>query len=175
MIHRKQHLFAFVHISHYPQKRKYTGEEYSVHLKAVSELADSYGLTLGYEIGLCHDLLEDTHVTAYDLTEFLVRHYTNTETDFIVNSVIELTDVYTHDAYPNLNRKARKSLEVKRMANISENSQSIKYCDLIDNTKSIINNDPNFAKVYLKEKQELLNVMYKGNKELYKLAWGTIK
>lgn len=56
------------------------------------------------------------------------------------------------------------------MSKISVNSQSIKYCDLIDNTKSIVQHDPGFAKVYLKEKFDLLQAMDKGNNDLFNLA-----
>lgn len=54
---RQNDLLAFVGLHHYPQKRKYTGEPYIVHLVAVAEMAEKYGLEFGYEIGLCHDLL----------------------------------------------------------------------------------------------------------------------
>lgn len=169
-VDRRKHLLAFVHISHFPQKRKYTGEAYTVHLRAVAEMADKHGLLFGYEIGLCHDLFEDTACTERDLRQFLLRHYTFEETDFIINSVIDLSDVFTHEAYPQFNRAERKGLECQRMAKISPNSQSIKYCDLIDNTKSIVQHDPAFAKVYLKEKFNLLQVMDKGDNTLYNMA-----
>jgi hypothetical protein len=42
--------------------------------------------------------------------------------------------------------------------------------DLIDNTKSIVEFDPNFAIVYLKEKQLLLEVLTKGDATLHKQA-----
>jgi predicted GTPase len=42
--------------------------------------------------------------------------------------------------------------------------------DLIDNSASITKYDPSFAKVYMKEKKELLEVLDKGDKNLYKKA-----
>lgn len=170
-VDRKNHLLAYVHLMHFPQKRKYTGEAYTVHLRAVAEMAEQYGLQFGYEIGLCHDLIEDPKVNEQELFDKLLNFgYDIMEADFIVKSVVELTDVYTSESYPNMNRKSRKELECQRMSNISENSQSIKYCDLIDNTKSIVEHDPSFAKIYIQEKQQLLEVMTKGNKYLYKKA-----
>ncbi|MNR01721.1 hypothetical protein D3C85_1175390 [compost metagenome] len=61
-------------------------------------------------------------------------------------------------------------MEADRLATISPNSQSIKYCDLIDNTKSIIKYDPSFANIYLKEKADMLEVMNKGDLDLYTKA-----
>lgn len=168
---KQSNLLAFVHISHFPQKRKYTGEPYTNHLRNVAEMAEKYVLYLGFEIGLCHDLFEDTNVSAKELADYLLRiGYNSEQTAFIVNGVIDLTDVYTSEAYPNLNRKARKQLECERLSLISANSQSIKYCDLIDNTSSITKHDPSFAKVYLREKFDLLRVMDVGDNDLYNLA-----
>ena len=46
-------------------------------------------------------------------------------------------------------------------------AQTVKYGDLISNTKSIVAHDPAFAQVYLTEKQKLLAVMNKGDQQLY--------
>jgi len=172
---RQNNLLAFVGLHHYPQKRKYTGEPYTVHLIAVAEMADKYKLKLGYEIGLTHDLFEDTACTNTELREALIRFgYSLEEANYICLGVLCLTDNYTTLAYPNLNRKKRKQFEVERMATIFHYYQSIKYCDLIDNTKSIVEHDQAFAKVYLEEKRQLLEVMNKGNKILYKKALSQI-
>lgn len=168
---RQNHLKAFVGLHHYPQKRKYTGEPYTVHLVSVAEMADKYGLEFGYEIGLCHDLLEDTQCTGGSLKEALIRFgYNRIEASLIASGVIDLTDAYTKEHSPSMNRSERKKRECERMSKIPANSQSIKYCDLIDNTKSILEHDPSFAKVYLKEKFDLLQVMDKGDNDLFNLA-----
>lgn len=172
---RQLDLYGFVVLSHHPQKRKYTGEPYHNHLIAVAEMAEEYGLEYGFEIGLCHDLLEDTDVTANRLDNRLQYFgYDEKESFFIVSSVIELTDVFTHEEYPNLNRLNRKSMECLRMAGINSNTQSVKYCDLIDNTKSIVKHDEGFAKIYLREKFNLLQVMNKGSNDLYNLVMKNI-
>lgn len=46
----------------------------------------------------------------------------------------------------------------------------IKLADMIDNLPSIIEHDPGFAKVYVKEKTELLNTLTKGDDRLWILA-----
>lgn len=168
---RQNHLKAFVRLHHYPQKRKYTGEPYAVHLVAVAEMAEKHDLEFGYEIGLCHDLLEDTQCTGNELKQALIRFgYDHLDASFIIHGVIDLTDAYTKESAPLMNRAERKKRECDRMAKICENSQSIKYCDLIDNPKSIVEHDKAFAKVYLKEKFDLLQVMDKGNNDLFNLA-----
>lgn len=164
-------LLQFVTIQHGGQKRKYTGQPYVVHLIAVAECAEDHQLILGYEIGLCHDLFEDTACTEQQLrTALLAYGYTAAEVDFIIKGTWDLTDKYIAADYPHQNRKQRKQMEVERLATIGANSQSIKYCDLIDNTQSIVKHDQGFARVYLKEKANLLKVMNKGNQFLYKLA-----
>ena len=48
--------------------------------------------------------------------------------------------------------------------------QTIKCADLIDNCFSIVEHDPNFAKVYMKEKNLLLDVLTKADKNLWNMA-----
>lgn len=52
-------LIRYVGLKHQLQVRKYTHEPYFNHLISVAEMVDDIG-DLFYEIGLCHDLLEDT-------------------------------------------------------------------------------------------------------------------
>jgi len=81
--------------------------------------------------------------------------------------VIELTDVFTSQAYPNLNRDKRKSLEAERISKISDNAQTVKLADLYSNTKSIVQDDPKFAITYLKEKHRMMKGLIRGNPILY--------
>ena len=46
----------------------------------------------------------------------------------------------------------------------------MKLADLISNTRSIVEHDPNFAKIYMAEKALLLKVLVRGNKELFAKA-----
>lgn len=166
-VDKRNHLYAWVALQHFHQKRKYTGEPYFNHLVAVAEMADGKCL-FGYEIGLCHDLLEDTECTKFELEEALFRFkYDDHEVAHISNCVEDLTDVYTHDAFPQLNRATRKSEEAKRLHNINPNAQTVKYCDLINNTESIVQHDKGFAVKYLEEKRNILSGMNKGNPEMF--------
>ena len=163
-------LYKFVQLKHGDQVRKYTAEPYHTH---PLEVALAAGRTLGADTGaveaaLCHDLFEDTDCTSLELIEKLIElGYSYKESFVIYAIVIELTDVYTKDKHPSLNRKARKELEKLRLSAISEIAQSIKYIDLMCNLHSIVANDPNFSKIYLKEGRELLNTMRKGDYLLY--------
>jgi len=167
---RQANLLCFVVLKHDTQKRKYTNEPYHTHVRAVADMADGK-CQFGYEIGLCHDLLEDTDCTKTELTHALIRFgYTLDEAVDIFAAVNELTDQYTPESYPNINRKHRKMLEAERLHTISPEAQTVKYCDLIHNTESIVAYDRGFALKYIPEKEQILSGMNKGHKLLYKKA-----
>lgn len=160
-------LLDFVKECHATQKRKYTHEPYWHHVYAVAEIVSKYEPS-GIEIALCHDLLEDTDCTEDDLRQQLLKcGYNETKTTFILAGVIDLTDQFTHEAFPKLNRKARKQKEAERLGKISYIAQTVKYADLINNSESITQYDKGFAKVYLSEKEDILKLMTKGNQELF--------
>lgn len=173
---RQTAVLRFVTAHHGNQKRKYTGEPYWHHPLAVAEIISEHEPKgLGIEIALCHDLFEDTECGVSDLSEFLIANgYTSSEMYTIGVCVIDLTDKYTHEDYPELNREVRKSKEVERLARINYLSQSVKYADLIDNTKSIVEHDKGFAKVYLQEKKYLLEKMTMGNPSLLEMCQAQI-
>jgi hypothetical protein len=68
------------------------------------------------------------------------------------------------------NREARKHMDHEHLKRASEGGQNIKMADLVSNTKSIVAHDPNFAKVYLKEKRSILSKIDKAHPKLKKLA-----
>lgn len=172
---QRLNLFAFVTLKHFGQKRKYTNEPYVNHLRAVAEIADGK-CKFGYEIGLCHDLLEDTDCTPLELRNALERFGYSFEELFTIGSVVsELTDMYTYEKYPDLNRKIRKQKEACRLHFISYEGQTVKYCDIINNSESILKHDQGFAKIYIPELKMILDGMNKGNKKLYKLALKSIE
>lgn len=168
-------LLHWVCTMHGTQVRK-GGELYICHLLRVGIEAEEAGVYLGFEKGICHDLLEDTSANTDDMKEMLTRiGYTRKESSEIIGTTLELTDMYTKESYPDLNRKQRKELECARLCQISDEAQTIKYIDLIDNTKSIVEVDQNFAKVYLIEKASILKGMTAGDAELYKKAVQSMK
>jgi hypothetical protein len=52
---------------------------------------------------------------------------------------------------------------VCRLGKISASAKLIKLCDLIDNTRSITEHDPDFAVTYLREKADVLEAMGYGD------------
>ena len=171
---RQETLLDFVKDQHGDQVRKYTGEPYCTHPLAVAEILLPHNVYLGTEIALCHDLYEDTDCTEARLFIHLyhINKYSLEESRYIIAGVKELTDVFTKEDFPYLNRELRKKCETARLATISAASQTVKYADLIHNSESIIEHGGSFAKTYLKEKKDILYKMSQGNKELYVEAVG---
>lgn len=174
---RQDKLLGYVRFFHGGQVRKYTGEQYWTHPLAVAELVRQHANEhLVFEIALCHDLLEDTECTEVLLLEILVSiGYTVFEAYNTVKATVELTDVYTHERFPNLNRQMRKANEAIRLGTISDIAQNVKFADLIDNTISIVRHDKGFAKVYLKEKERALIYMQGGNAMLRTMCQLSLK
>lgn len=154
---------------HGDQKRKYTGEPYVNHTIQVAKIVKNYGGddNMVYA-AILHDVLEDTPIRELELLDRLLGILNTKDSIDVLKLVKELTDVYTKDNYPDVNRKGRKEMEAIRMGRISPKAQTIKYADLLDNGQDIMKNDPKFGRVYLKEKELILKYMNKGNQELYK-------
>lgn len=142
----------FATFAHCGQVRKYTGDPYVVHpiavAAAVTCLTDSLEVVAAAYL---HDTIEDTEVTYQHIADFFGTR--------VAGLVLELTDVYTHESHPTFNRALRKKLEAQRLSRVSDDAKLIKRCDIADNTKSIVDHDPDFAFVYLAEKAYLLRCM----------------
>jgi guanosine-3',5'-bis(diphosphate) 3'-pyrophosphohydrolase len=153
------------------QVRKYTGEPYTVHTKEVADTV--FAATYSYNLAAAahgHDLFEDTGITPDGLrTELAARgiDLLNPEVDKLIGIIIELTDVYTSEKYPYLNRSERKKLEAARLGTISDAAKTVKLADLKSNTKSIVEHDKGFAKIYLKEKEYALGFLKGGDDTLW--------
>jgi len=165
---RRKLLVLYVRFFHRGQYRKYGNERYFHHPVRVAEMADKYYPTRSaYEIGLCHDLFEDTSCTASRLANCLrLLGYNVEDIHNIIDGVEDLTDKYTKEAYPSMNRGQRKQREAIRLSQCPTIVQTIKMCDFKDNTKDIVLRDPKFALTYLREKRYALNLMVSGDKKL---------
>ncbi len=150
----------FAQQAHKDHQRKYTGDPYYVHLDEVRRIVKGAGGSEDMQVAaLLHDTVEDTSVTSQDIMkEFGPR---------IAKLVVELTDVSKPE---DGNRAVRKGIDRDKLAGVSAEAQTIKYADLISNGKDIVQNDPKFAKVYMKEKADLLRVMTKGDSRLRSAA-----
>jgi (p)ppGpp synthase/HD superfamily hydrolase len=153
-------LFATAAHAAIGQKRKYTGENYVNHPAAVAEIVRSVPHTESMlAAAWLHDVVEDTAVTIDELR----REFG----PVVAMLVSDLTDV---SCPADGNRAARKAIDRPHTANAIPPSQTIKLADLIDNTRSIVQYDPDFAKVYLAEKALLLEVLREGDPTLWAQA-----
>jgi (p)ppGpp synthase/HD superfamily hydrolase len=155
-----QAILNFATRAHLYQLRKYTDDPYIIHPVAVADMVkDAGGDENMVNAALLHDVLEDTSVTHAELRAFLFQNFVAVDASDILNLVVELTDVFTKEDFPDLNRKARKTLEANRLGNVSDRAKQIKLMDIEHNSESIIEHDPKFAKVFLEEKKLLLDLL----------------
>ena len=152
--------FASLHHAAVGQVRKYKYDPYIVHpasvAKIVASVSDNEAMIAAAWL---HDTVEDTTATIED-----IRAEFGKEISILVEM---LTDVSVPS---DGNRAKRKSIDRNHTALASPAAKTIKLADLIDNSSSIIEHDPKFAKVYLEEKRLLLEVLTQGDKSLWNQA-----
>jgi (p)ppGpp synthase/HD superfamily hydrolase len=171
-----EQITAFADKAHGNQQRKYSPERYIVHPIRVMQLCKQHHQPLPVlAAALLHDVLEDTPVKEADIQQFLTPLMSEAETNETVALVVELTDVYVKEQYPQWNRKKRKLKEADRIERTSAASQTVKYADIIDNCREIVDHDPEFANRFLRECRALLKRMPKGDAALYKEAKATVQ
>lgn len=157
--------------AHTGQKRKYSDDPYIVHPVRVMKMCSNYtNDTAVLASALLHDVLEDTPVGKEDLEGFLLTVMDRETALRTSRLVVELTDVYIKDDYPQWNRRKRKAMEAERMERTSPLAQTVKYADIMDNCKEIAQHDKDFGRVFLYECKALLKRMTKGDPQLYKKA-----
>jgi guanosine-3',5'-bis(diphosphate) 3'-pyrophosphohydrolase len=172
--HTLKKVEMFANNAHGSQTRRYTPDPYMVHPVRVMETCRNYLPQLPVlAAALLHDVLEDTPVKADELRKFLAAEMTNEDCQLTMRYVIELTDIYTKQNYPEWNRRRRREMEFERLSTASSEAQTIKYADIIDNT-DITENDPDFAPVYLSESIKLLRKIDRGHPELHERAIETV-
>lgn len=98
---------------------------------------------------LLHDVLEDTK-TGTDAIESAVG-------PDVLSLVKALTDEYTKEAYPELNRAARKERELARTLEIEPRAVLVKLCDSWHNLQDIARHDKSFSTLYVREKKLLID------------------
>tara|TARA_R100001086_G_scaffold184563_1_gene103108 strand:- start:119 stop:622 length:504 start_codon:yes stop_codon:yes gene_type:complete len=158
-----QNAIEFALERHAGQFRKYTGRPYFSHCQNVAELVyqkatkddiPESGINTLVAAAYLHDILEDTETDYEELVELFGEE--------IAFYVYSLSDHYTPERYPDMNRKERKRHEAARLADAAKGLiglRLIKWCDLTDNTRSIVEHDPKFSIVYLREKANVLEAL----------------
>ena len=154
--------FEFAVQAHGFQKRKYTNEPYIAHpIRVAQMVADTLQYRHDEDViiaALLHDTVEDTSVTLEQIGE----HFNWRVAGF----VRELTD----EPLSTGNRKQRKSMDNSRLMGASGAAQTIKCADTIDNTDSIVDNDPGFGPRYIEEKRVLLPLLQRAVPSLWSEA-----
>lgn len=151
--------------AHEGQVRKYTGEEYINHPIEVAKIVASVPHTKEMLCAaLMHDCIEDCGVT-YDEIDLLFGE----EVALMVNWLSDRSK--PEDG----NRAYRKEIDRIWISVADPRAKTIKLADLISNSKSICEHDKEFAKVYIKEKELLLEVLTEGDATLYAQAMDIVE
>jgi (p)ppGpp synthase/HD superfamily hydrolase len=156
----------FATLKHKGQTRKYTFEPYINHpievMQIVRSLEPEY--IAMHCAALIHDVQEDCGVSNQEIyKEF---------GSWIASLVDDLSDVSKPE---DGNRAKRKEIDRQHTAQASPEAKTIKLADLISNSKSICEHDKDFARVYIKEKELLLEVLTEGDATLYAQAQQIVK
>jgi len=158
----EEKIINFIHNAHdsVGHKRKFDGTPYWTHLDRVAATVRKHlpNNQKAFIAALCHDYEEDV------VQEFKSKDYTTELLKSIIGEdihkvVVELTNVYTKEAYPELNRKERKRREKDRFATFSPEAVASKLADILDNSRDISNQDAGFAHVYMGELAHGIEVM----------------
>lgn len=148
---------------HATQRRKYTNAPYFDHLAEVAGIVSAVADRTPYvtvdqilATAWLHDCIEDQDIEFDTLRRFFGLA--------VAAGVLMLSDLERG------NRATRKRLSRERLAGAPGWVQTIKCADLISNTSSIVQYDPDFARVYLEEKRLLLEIMTKADRRLWEIA-----
>ncbi len=148
---------AFATKAHDGQVRKYSGAPYIIHPEEVASIVRNVPHT---EAQLCaawlHDTVEDCGINIVTIIQLFG--------DEVAEIVLDLTNVAKLE---DGNRAKRKNIELAHTFHASPKAKTVKLADLISNSRSIVQFDPNFAKVYMREKELLLEVLKDGDPTLW--------
>lgn len=138
---------AFAARVHGEQKRKYSDEPYVMHLESVVGILQQHGVVSPAVLAAAylHDTVEDTDARMQDVFDAFG--------ETIAELVYWLTDAEQGS------RRMRKLMSAWRLGGAPFEAKLIKLADLIDNSSTICRHDPNFARVYLREKAKILETM----------------
>ena len=147
------------------QRRKYTNQPFIVHPEAVAGLVASVTQDPAtIAAAWLHDVVEDTPVTIDE-----VRHEFGND---VAQLVADLTDVSQRS---DGNRQQRNAIDREHTAGADPRAMTVKLADVIDNVRDMAKQDPDYAPVYCRDKEMLLEVLRAGNPELYQRAVALIE
>lgn len=129
--------------------RKYDGEPYINHPIRVAETLLRYGFTDERMLAaaLLHDCLEDENANGVKMPDRVISNNCDLK-------VLRWVQLLTNTERGN--RAERKEKAAVRIATAPPEVQAIKLADIMDNCTGIAKIDPEFAEIYIAEKQNLL-------------------
>ena len=150
------HATEFAALAHAGQVRKYTGHPYIWHpinvaVKVATVTDDQEMLAAA----LLHDTVEDTDATHDQIKKRFGPR--------VSHLVWELTNIATKD---DGSRVARRAIDRAFMAKASPDAMTIRLADIADNLKDITVAPGGFAKMYIKEKEDMIEVLGAGDPTL---------
>jgi (p)ppGpp synthase/HD superfamily hydrolase len=150
------------------QKRKYPPEvDYIVHPIAVASIVSS--VTKDEDIiaaAYLHDVLEDVFpLRCYYSIRLIEKEFGLRVSVYVT----QMTNIYTHEDYPQFNRAKRKALENQKIQNIYPESKTIKLADILDNCKDL-DKAGDFGRKYAREKMDQLFFLKGGDESLWNKA-----
>ena len=143
----------FATLAHGEQKRKYSEEPYVTHPIAVARIIHTLSPKFASDsvmlaAAILHDVVEDTAATL-DSVELFFGHS-------VADLVEQLTDVSRPE---DGNRAFRKAMDRGHLMLATPGGATIKVADLIHNAQSILRDDKNFARVFIKEMKLSLPIL----------------
>ncbi len=151
--------------AHFGQDRKYTEIPYISHpinvMEIVRTVTDDEHMLIA---AVLHDVVEDTPTTIEQINAKFGEQ--------VALLVADLTDV---SKSTDGNREQRKKKDREHTASACPDAKTIKLADLIHNAESIVRHDEHFAKVFMREKQALLQVLKEGNEQLWERAHAALQ
>jgi guanosine-3',5'-bis(diphosphate) 3'-pyrophosphohydrolase len=151
------------------QKRKWMvpEQDYIVHPAAVAFQAKKKKMSVvAIAAAWMHDAVEDTNLTAEEIEQVCGTA--------VAKLVLEVTDMgMSEDG----NREERAKINTAHAATASKDGQDIKVIDMMDNLPSIVTYAPDFALIWIAEKERMLKVLTKvDTADIYEaarvLSWG---
>jgi (p)ppGpp synthase/HD superfamily hydrolase len=155
---------AFAERAHAGQQRKFTGEPYINHPRAVLALVRTVPHTAEMECtALLHDTVEDTGVAIAEIEKLFGS--------VVAQYVLALTD---DTSQADGDRAARKRAVVRRLAQAPDAAKTVKLADVIDNIHNVAERDAVFARSYMQEKRAVLPALQGGDATLWRRAMAIV-
>jgi (p)ppGpp synthase/HD superfamily hydrolase len=166
MSHLELSAAVFAAKAHQGQVRKYCGSPYIVHPQDVVNILRRHGYNDDHMFAAAwlHDVVEDTEISQPVLETYFP--------DPTCVLVYWLTNPSTPQ---HGNRRQRKEIDRNHLQAASAKAQNVKCADVISNAPSIRTNDPDFWKVWSREKRELLTCTTRADQAILDEAWSAVR